>query len=139
MKRVRDAVVIIILCIIGAVTFNKKAPQLSMPTPDEIKDAVAGNPTRRRNAPLTLASGHTDDLRDSVAGNPVGTPASNGTNSLDDIGGPPRGSGNGGFGPLATNNNIPPNPPPLSPSGPKDTQSNPCEGYGLSTIENNCN
>ena len=125
MQRVRNAVVIIILCIIGAMTFKSRKPQLSlnMPSPEQLKDAVAGTPTqhhRGRHRPLTLASGHTDDLRDAVAGHAVGTP--NETNTLGDVGAPPRGSGNGGFAPLSVNNNNNNPPPNLSPSGPKDDE-----------------
>lgn len=124
MSRVRNAVIIIILCIIGAYTV-KKGPQLAlnMPGLEDIKDAVAGAPSsasRRNGAPkLTMASGKGEDMRDAVAGHAVGTP--NNGNTLGDIDGPPRGSGYGGFSPLSnnTNNNPPNNPPPsLSPSGP---------------------
>ena len=142
MSKARNAVIIIILCIIGAFSF-KKAPQLglNMPAPEDIKDAVAGGPVRRNNGPkLTLASGKGEDLRDAVAGFAVGTP--NTGNTLGEIDGPPRGSGNGGFGPLANNpnNNPPYNPPPsLSPSKPEETPSNPCEGYGPSVVRSECN
>lgn len=138
MSRARNAVIIIILCIIGAYSF-RKAPQLglNMPAPQDIKDAVAGNSARRHGGPkLTLASGTGEDLRDAVAGHAVGTP-NNGTNSFGDVGGPPRGNGNGGFGPLSNNNNNnPPPPPPLSPSGPNDTPNDPCGGYGPQTVSN---
>lgn len=122
MQRVRNAVIIIILCIIGAVSFKSHKPQLSlnMPTPDQLKDAVAGNRAPGRHRPLKLASGHTDDLRDAVAGHAVGTP--NDTNTLGDVGGPPRGSGNGGFGPMSNNNNNNNPPPNLSPSGPQNDE-----------------
>lgn len=143
MSRVRNAVIIIILCIIGAYTFQK-GPQLglNMPAPEDIKDAVAGGPvSRRANGPkLTLASGKGEDLRDAVAGFAVGTP--NTGNTLGEIDGPPRGSGNGGFSPLANNpnNNPPYNPPPtLSPSGPQDTPTDNCEGYGPSVVRSECN
>lgn len=129
MSRARNAVIIIILCIIGAYTV-KKGPELglTLPTAQDIKDAVAGGPStsRRGNGigspKLTLASGTGEELRDAVAGHAVGTP-NNGTNSLGEIDGPPRGNGLGGFSPFAANNNVPPsNPPPpsLSPSGPSD-------------------
>ena len=131
MSRVRNAVIIIILCIIGAYSV-KKGPQLglNMPAAEDIKDAVAGNRIRRQGPKLTLASGTSEDLRDAVAGHAVGTPG--GSNTLGDVGGPPRGNGYGGFGPLSTNNNHnnpPNNPPVLSPSGPQDEPKNPCEGY----------
>lgn len=124
MSKARNAVIIIILCIIGAFTFKNGGPQLGLNTPgsDDIKDAVAGGPASRRgNVPeLTLSSGKGEDLRDAVAGFAVGTP--NTGNTLGEIGDPPRGSGNGGFAPGANNNNNNPpyNPPPsLSPSGPE--------------------
>ena len=143
MSRVRNAVIIIILCIIGAYSV-KKGPQLglSLPATEDIKDAVAGGPSHRRGSPrLTLASGKGEELRDAVAGHAVGTP-NRGTNTLGDVDGPPRGNGYGGFGPLSTNNNNnnPPNnpPPSLSPSGPQDEPKNPCEGYGPQTVRNEC-
>lgn len=123
MSRARNAVIIIILCIIGAYTV-KKGPELGLTLPDmqDIKDAVAGGPSRGRGnkgPALTLASGTGDELRDAIAGHAVGTPQ--GTNTLGDVDGPPRGNGYGGFGPQANNNNIPPTTPPnLSPSGPSD-------------------
>lgn len=123
MSRARNAVIIIILCIVGAYTV-KKGPELglSMPGLSDIKDAVAGGPSSRRgkNPQLTLASGTADELRDAIAGHAVGTPQ--GTNTLGDVDGPPRGNGLGGFSPVAANNNVPPNnpPPSLSPSGPND-------------------
>ena len=141
MSRARNAVIIIILCIIGAFSF-KKAPQLglNMPAPEDIKDAVAGGPARRTNGPkLTLAGGKGEDLRDAVSGFAVGTPTNG--NTLGEIDGPPRGSGNGGFAPLANNpnNNPPYNPPPtLSPAGPQDVPNNPCEGYGPSVVRSEC-
>ncbi|MDP3542410.1 MAG: hypothetical protein Q8T11_08090 [Elusimicrobiota bacterium] len=140
MSKARNAVIIIILCIIGAFSF-KNGPKLglNMPAPDDIKDAVAGGPARRRGPQLTLASGKSEDLRDAVAGFAVGTP--NNGNTLGEIGDPPRGSGDGGFGPGANNNNNNPpyNPPPsLSPSGPQDEPNNSCEGYGPSVSQNEC-
>ena len=120
MARARNAVIIIILCIIGAYTV-KNAPQLVLNSPNEaIKDAVAGGPSFHRGGPkLTLANGTGDELRDAVAGHAVGTP--NHGNTLDDVAPPPRGGGNGGFGPQSNNpsNNF--NPPPvISPSGPSE-------------------
>lgn len=141
MSKARNAVIIIILCIIGAFSFRNGGPQLglNMPSPDDIKDAVAGGPVSRRgNGPkLTLSSGKGEDLRDAVAGFAVGTPQNG--NTLGEIGDPPRGSGNGGFGPLANNpNNNPPYnpPPPLSPSGPQEKSS--CEGYGPQVVRSDC-
>ena len=75
MSRVRNAVIIIILCIIGAYSV-KKGPQLALNLPgtEDIKDAVAGNKVRKHGPKLTLASGTGEDLRDAVAGHAVGTP-----------------------------------------------------------------
>jgi len=122
MSRARNAVIIIILCIIGAYTV-KKGPQLglNMPGVEDIKDAVAGGPStgRRGNGnPLTLAAGKGEDMRDAVAGHAVGTP--NNGNTLGGVDGPPRGSGFGGFGQQSNNPGVivPQNPPELSPSGP---------------------
>ncbi len=119
MSRARNAVIIIILCIIGAYTL-RKGPQLAlnMPSPEQVKDAVAGGPSRR-NPGLTLASGKGEDMRDAVAGHAVGTPGRNG-NTVDDVGAPPRGNGDGGFGRPANNpgNNFNPPPPTLSESAP---------------------
>lgn len=119
MHRVRNAVVIIILCIIGAMTFKSKAPQLALNMPsNDLKDSVAGNGARRHSPKLTLASGTGEDLRDSVAGHAVGTPGPNNGNTLDDVAPPPRGSGNGGFGTLSTNPGQNQNPPNISQSEP---------------------
>lgn len=124
MQRVRNAVIIIILCIIGAYTV-RKAPQLALNTPDsDMHDGLAGGPSRgRRNGPkLTLASGTGEEMRDAVAGHAVGTP--NNGNTLDDVAPPPRGEGRGGFGPQSNNPSQNFNPPPenLSPSAPEETQ-----------------
>ena len=111
MSRARNAVIIIILCIIGAYSV-RKAPQLSlMPNNDTVKDALAGNRVRRHGPRLTLASGKGEDLRDAVAGHAVGTP--NNGNTLDDVGPPPRGDGQGGIGPQSNNpgNNFNPTDP----------------------------
>lgn len=144
MSRARNAVIIIILCIIGGFSF-KNGPKLglNMPAPQDIKDAVAGGPinaSRRADGPkLMLTGGSGEDLKDAVAGFAVGTPKTG--NTLGEIDGPPRGSGNGGFSPLANNpnNNPPYNPPPnLSPSGPRDVRNNSCEGYGAATVRSEC-
>ena len=47
MQRVRNAVIIIVLCIIGAMSYKSRKPlNLIMPT-DAIKDSVANNGIRR--------------------------------------------------------------------------------------------
>ena len=117
MHRVRNAVVIIILCIIGAMTFKSRAPQLTLNMPsNDLKDSVAGNGVHHKAPHLTLASGNGEDLRDSVAGHAVGTP--NNHNTVDDVPPPPRGSGNGGFGTLGSNPGQNQNPPNISQSAP---------------------
>src|SRR4051812_48417375 len=136
MSRARNAVIIIILCIIGAYTL-KKGPQLAlnMPSADAIKDAVAGGPSSRKGNPLTLASGTGEDLRDAVAGHAVGTP--NNGNTLGDVAPPPRGNGTGGIGSLSNNpgQNFTP-PPNLSQSGPT-SENNPSDEGGPNG--DNCN
>jgi len=117
MTRARNAVIIIILCLIGAYSV-KKGPQLALlPANDEIKDAVAANNSTRRAGPkLTLASGTGEEMRDAIAGHAVGTP--NNGNTLGDVAPPPRGGGNGGIGAQANNPGQNFNPPVLSPAGP---------------------
>ena len=119
MSRARNAVIIIILCIIGAYSV-RKSPQLAlnMPSPESMKDAVAGGPSIRHHGPkLTLASGTGEDLRDAVAGHAVGTP--NHGNTVDDVPPPPRGENFHGFGPLSNNPGQNFTPPTLSPSAPQ--------------------
>lgn len=121
MRRARNAVVIIILCIIGNYSLVKKAaPVLDLPGTEELRDAVRG--TRASRPGLNFGQTNDGELRDAVANNAaIGTPRGNADGS---VGAPPRGSGNGGFGPIGTNpgqNLLPPvNPPPsvLSQSGP---------------------
>jgi len=119
MQRIRNAVIIIVLCLIGVgIKTNKPASNLglNMPNAAELKDAVAGHRASRPG--LNLRDGSDDTLRDAVAGHAAGTPAGLGTNTLADVSPPPRGSGNGGFSSLS-NNPRGVAPPPLSPSGPQ--------------------
>jgi len=127
MSRLRNAVIIIILCIIGAYTV-RKGPQLGMSLPgaQDLKDAIAGGPSQRPAGGLQpiLAGRGGEELRDAVAGHPVGTPQ--GTNTLGDVDGPPRGNGYGGISPLANNYNVPlNNPPPLLSSSAPNNEINP--------------
>jgi hypothetical protein len=122
LRKIRNAAIVIILCIIGSYSVMKKqGPVLNMPAGDEMKDAVKNN---RARAPLNFRSGGDDQLRDAVANNPINTGSQvdfgNGDGGSNP---PPRGSGNGGIGTLGTpsnGQNLPPNDPPeeLSPSGP---------------------
>ena len=122
MHRARNAAIIIILCIIGAVTFKSRQPQLGLDMP-ALHDSVSGGPVHRRGPKLTLASAQTEDLKDSVAGHAVGTSDNHG-NTLDDIGPPPHGSGNGGFGGVNPNPGQNFVPPTLSQSGPQGPSNN---------------
>lgn len=126
MRRVRNAVVILILCIIGGYSLMKKTgPTLSMPAGDELRDSMRGNPTRASRPGLNFGQTNDGELRDAVANNAAET-GGNGSpfgSSEGGVGAPPRGSGNGGFGPAGNNvgNEFPPNTPPpgnVSPSGP---------------------
>jgi hypothetical protein len=129
LRKIRNAVVIIILCLIGAYSAYKPAPlSFSIPPSDFIRDAVAGEParvSRRPNIPEIHATNVSDEsLRDSVAGNavPEAHHSPRGTTE-DQTPPPPRGGDHSGIGPLGNNNpgsQLPP--PPLSPSGPSNIQ-----------------
>jgi hypothetical protein len=128
MRRARNAVVILILCIIGGYSLMKKPALLSMPsTPEEMRDSVHGNPTRASRPGLNFGQTNDGELRDAVANNAAET-GSAGPNGNTEGGAPPppRGSGNGGIGTASHNPGqdlTPPNDPPpsdLSPSGPND-------------------
>jgi hypothetical protein len=130
MRRARNAVVVLILCIIGGYSLMKKAgPTLNMPAaPEEMRDAMSGNPTRASRPGLNFGQTTDGELRDAVANNAAET-GGNGApfgNTDGGVGAPPRGSGNGGFGPAGTNagNNFPPQNPPenLSPSSPESEE-----------------
>ena len=129
-NKVRNAVVIIVLCLIGAYKMYKPAPTptLAMPPADSIRDAVAGNSIGNNhptNASLHLSNTGDDQLRDSVAGNAIpgthqnGGPAHGSTE--DQTPPPPRGGDHNGIGNLSGPNpgsQLPPGGGPLSPSGP---------------------
>lgn len=126
MSRARNAVVILILCIIGGYSMMKKAgPTLTMPMNEELRDTVAGNPIRASRPGLNFGQTNDGELRDALANNAAenGGGAPQIGSGDGGVGAPPRGSGNGGFGPLGDNvgNNLPPNNPPpgnVSPSEP---------------------
>ncbi|MFI5361867.1 MAG: hypothetical protein ACHQ49_07850 [Elusimicrobiota bacterium] len=126
MQKVRNAVIIIILCIIGGYKASRPAAPLHVTAPTDVyHDAIAGHPI---NTGLHLSNGDDDGLHDSVAGNAIpgfqpGFQPNNGQhgNTFEGTPPPPRGGGNGGIGTLGSNNpasNLPPTAP-LSPSGPK--------------------
>lgn len=127
MRRARNAVVILILCIIGGYSGMKKTgPTLSMPAGDELRDGLSGNSTRASRPGLNFGQTNDGELRDAVANNAAETGSPFG-NPDGGVGAPPRGSGNGGFGPLdgnQGNNLIPPPPPPteLSQSTPPNEE-----------------
>ena len=116
MRKIRNAVVIIVLCIIGGYKAYKPIRLALMPPSDHIHDAVAGNgfgrtsPVNASNPNLSLSNNDGDSLHDSVAGNAIpGTGA--GGSSI------PHGNTNGGFGSFSGQNPNGQNPS-LSPSGP---------------------
>lgn len=131
MRKVRNAVIIIILCLIGAYSSYKTGGLGLLPSSDHLRDAVAGNgrslPTNAGNGNPNLHMSDTDadSLHDSVAGNAV--PGFGGGN----IPGAPRGSTDGGFGsfsrqnPNSQNSNSQNGSNPLSPSGPASPSSPP--------------
>src|SRR3569832_851436 len=132
-NKVRNAVIIIVLCLIGAYKMYKPAqtPTLAMPPADTIRDAVAGDsiggghPINASN-PLHLSNTGDDQLRDSVAGNAIPGTHQNGPhgNTEDQTPPPPRGGDHNGIG--SQNNPNPgsqlPTPGPVSPSGPANDQ-----------------
>lgn len=122
MKRIRNGVVIILLCIIGAYkTYKPSAPVLNSPPDEQFHDSVSGNPVNAsRPADLRLSNTEEDQFRDSVAGNAI--PSQSGGkrgNTEDQTPPPPRGGDHHGFGPQGAPNPGSQLPPPaLSPSGP---------------------
>lgn len=130
MRNVRNAVIIIILCLIGAYTAYRPAPlSFSVPPSDFIRDAMAGEPvklSRPARIPGVQSSNVSDDqLHDSIAGSAVPETHEKPRGTSDDqTPPPPRGGDHSGIGPLGNNNpgsQLPP--PPLSPSGPSNNQS----------------
>ena len=127
MQKVRNAVIIIVLCIIGAYKLQRSAPLgLNVPPADGLRDALAGNPNPvNASNGLHLTNSDNDQLRDSVAGNAIpGGHNGNGPhgNTEDETPPPPRGGDHPGVGSFSSTNpgsEIPPNGPgPLSPSAP---------------------
>jgi hypothetical protein len=105
MDRIRNTVIIIILCIVGAQIVVRR-PHLLRPWLSGIqnaRDAVAGSGVRSRPGPATPTEAPT-------AGSPIVAPLSN---TLDNIPPPPRGGISGGVDPLPAQT-----PPPLSPHSP---------------------
>lgn len=135
-NKVRNAVIIIVLCLIGAYKMYKPAqtPVLAMPPADEVRDAVAGNSigdNNPTNASLHLTNTGDDQLRDSVAGNAIPGVHQNGAphgNTEDQTPPPPRGGDHNGIGGLDSPNpgsQLPPGGGPLSPSGPSNPPEQP--------------
>lgn len=128
MNRVRNGVVIIILCIIGAMGYNAhKKNNLSLgPSNDSIRDAVAQN-NASGHKKLNMSNQTDDNLKDALAEHPaIPTGLHNGPhgNTEDQTPPPPRGGehhGNNNFGNPNPGQQLPPqNPPPsdVSPSAP---------------------
>lgn len=130
-NKIRNAVIIIVLCLIGAYKMYKPAqtPTLALPPGDVIHDAVAGSSVGGgspidASSPLHLSNTGDDQLRDSVAGNAIPGTHQNGAphgNTEDQTPPPPRGGDHNGIGGLDSPNpgsQLPPGGGPLSPSGP---------------------
>jgi len=127
MLKVRNAVIIIILCIIAGFSLLKKKPQpLGLPTmpPEELRDAVAASPNRSKPHKLALNPDDDGQLKDALAEGPA-IPTGAGFNGFAGNHAPPRGSGDGGIGnrngpnPLAQFLRRRPRTPDVSPSGPE--------------------
>ena len=120
MRKVRNAVIIIILCIIGAYKAFKPAPvSLGAPPPDVMRDALAGSPVNASRPGLHLSDSNDDQFRDSVAGNAIPSQHYGPHGNSDEGAPPPPRGGGGGLGTLSGPNpgsQIPP--APLSQSGP---------------------
>ena len=133
MQKIRNAVIFIVLCIVGGYKASQPARHLSLNVPpaDALHDALAGDRIKPINAsnPLHLSNSDDDQLRDSVAGNAIPGFHQSGPhgNTEDGTPPPPRGGGDGGVGTFSGPNPGSQLPPPgqlspsepLSPSGPK--------------------
>jgi hypothetical protein len=125
MQKVRNAVIIIVLCIIGGYKAYKPAARMILPPTDNgLHDALAGSPINASRPALHLSNSDDDQLHDSVAGNAIPGFHPNGGqhgNTEDGTPPPPRGGGDGGVGTFSGPNpasQIPPSGPGLSPSAP---------------------
>ncbi len=129
MNRIRNAVIIIVLCIIGSASYkggHKNGLGLGEPRPDDIRDSLAGGSSKPQRHTLSLGAPSDDNLKDSLAEGPA-IPAglrSNGAprgNTEDNTPPPPRGGDHSGIGPLGGQNPGAqlPRPSDISPSGPQ--------------------
>lgn len=126
MNRIRNTVIVIVLCIVASASYKArtKSDLGLVPGAEELHDAVAGNSSKSHKI-LGLPTIADDNLKDAVAEGPaIPTGLHNGIrgNTEDQTPPPPRGgdhSGIGGLGGPNPGSQIPPkNPPPLSPSTP---------------------
>jgi hypothetical protein len=121
MQKIRNAVIIIVLCIIGGYEAHKPALHLNIPS-DHLRDALAGSPINASRPGLRLSNNDDDQLHDSVAGNAIPGFHQNGPhgNTEDETPPPPRGGDHNGPGGLNGPNPGSQLPPPgaLSPSEP---------------------
>ena len=94
MQKVRNAVIIIVLCIIGGYkAYKPAAPKLNLlPPADSLHDALAGSPVNASRPGLHLSNSDDDQLHDSVAGNAIPGFRQNGPhgNTEDETPPPPR-------------------------------------------------
>ena len=122
MRKVRNAVIIIVLCIIGGYEARKPIARLILPAGDNLHDALAGSRVNASRPGLNLSNNDDDQLHDSVAGNAIPGFHQNGPhgNTEDGTPPPPRGGGDGGVGTFSGPNPGSQLPPPgqLSQSGP---------------------
>jgi len=121
MQKIRNAAIIIVLCVIsGYKAYKPAAPRLNLLPGDGLHDALAGHRADPINTGLHLSNSDDDNLHDSVAGNAIpGFHNGPRGNTEDGTPPPPRGGGDGGVGSFSGPNpgsQIPPQT--LSPSGP---------------------
>lgn len=122
---IRNTIIIIILCLVFSIVEADPTKDGALPVPDspagtDILDAVSAGPAQFSVPRPLFSRGRSEELQDAVAGIPnpeaplvPAVFAPSGGTTLVDLGGPPRGGGDGGFDP------PPNNPGPiLSPSGP---------------------
>jgi hypothetical protein len=113
MRKVRNGVIVIVLCIIAGYGGRKHGPLALIPPADGLRDSLAGNPNPT-NTGLHLSNNDEDQLHDSVAGSAIPSFAGPHGNTEDQTAPPPRGGDHTGIGPLNG-----PNPgSQLSPFGP---------------------
>lgn len=124
MQKIRNAVIIIVLCVVGGYQARKHAPlRLGLPPADGLHDALAANHALDASRPgLHLSNSDDDQLHDSVAANAVPGFHQHGAHgdTEDTTPPPPRGGGDGNVGSFNGPSQVSQlqGPTPLSPSSP---------------------